>query len=205
MSKHFCNFVFSLFWSVFEHVQPRQIYYRSIVDQNFYLSTVKLAYSQTVILIQVLWCNLDLQQMNYEIYCLFVCLFNRSLRAETHLGPDGTRLKQNAQTRLKSQYKHAGQLVYENIKKLRNRFEDMRWRKRRPWPLPTNQVEQFYRQRLGQEKGDSLSILLQISSRYCNNIWDNLPKNVECSKLINQFKRNFVSFYNSWSVHKLYI
>ena len=24
---------------------------------------------------------------------LFVCLFNRSLRAETHLGPDGTRLK----------------------------------------------------------------------------------------------------------------
>ena len=53
-------------------------------------------------------------------------MFNWSLRAETHLGPDGTRLKQNAQAWLKSLYKHAGQLVYENIKKLRNRFEDMR-------------------------------------------------------------------------------
>ena len=60
--------------------------------------------------------------------------------AETHLGPDGTRLKQNAQARLKSLCKHAGQLVYENVKKLRNRFEDMRWRKRRPRPLRTNQV-----------------------------------------------------------------
>ena len=29
-------------------------------------------------------------------------LFNRSLRAETHLGPDGTRLKQNAQAGLKA-------------------------------------------------------------------------------------------------------
>ena len=57
--------------------------------------------------------------------CLFVCLFNRLLRAETHLGPDGTRLKRNAQARLQS-LKHAGQLVYENVKKLRNRFEDMR-------------------------------------------------------------------------------
>ena len=46
-----------------------------------------------------------------------VCLFNRSLRAETHLGPDGTRLKQNAQARLKSLYKHAGQLVYGNVKR----------------------------------------------------------------------------------------
>ena len=34
----------------------------------------------------------------------YVCLFNRSLRAETHLGHDGTRLKQNAQVRLKSLY-----------------------------------------------------------------------------------------------------
>ena len=41
---------------------------------------------------------------------LFVCLFKRSLRAETHLGSDGTRLEQNAQARLKSLYKHAGQL-----------------------------------------------------------------------------------------------
>ena len=47
---------------------------------------------------------------------LFVCLFNRSLRTETHLGPDGTRLKQNAQARLKSLYKHAGQLVCGNVK-----------------------------------------------------------------------------------------
>ena len=86
-------------------------------------------------------------------------MFNRSLRAETHLGPDGTRLKQHAQARLKSLHKHAGQLVYENVKKLRNRFEEMRWRKRRPRPLPTNQVEQFYCQPLGQEKGDSLSNL----------------------------------------------
>ena len=41
----------------------------------------------------------------------YVCLFNQSLRAETHLGPDGTRLEQSAQARLKSLYKHAGQLV----------------------------------------------------------------------------------------------
>ena len=40
---------------------------------------------------------------------LFVCLFNRSLRAETHLGPDGTKLEQNAQARLESLFKHAGQ------------------------------------------------------------------------------------------------
>ena len=51
---------------------------------------------------------------------------------------------------------HAGQLVYENVKR---ETEDMRPRKRRPWPLPTNQVEQFYYQPLGQEKGDSLSNL----------------------------------------------
>ena len=76
---------------------------------------------------------------------------NQSLRAEAHLGPNGTRLEQNAQARLKSLYKHAGQLVYENVKKeTRNRFEDTRWKKRRPRPLPTNQVEQFYCQSLGQ-------------------------------------------------------
>ena len=40
-----------------------------------------------------------------------VSLFNGSLRVETHLGPDGTRLKQNVQAKLKSLYKHAGQLV----------------------------------------------------------------------------------------------
>ena len=47
-------------------------------------------------------------------------MFNRSLRAETHLGPGGTRLEQNAQARLKSLYKHAGQLVYENVKRETN-------------------------------------------------------------------------------------
>ena len=36
-------------------------------------------------------------------------------------------------------------------------------------------------------------------------IWNNLPKNVKCSKSISQFKRNFVSFYNSWSTRKLNI
>ena len=44
----------------------------------------------------------------------------------------------------------------------------MRQRKRRPQPLPTNQVEQFYSQPLGQEKGDSLSNLnchLRLSFR----------------------------------------
>ena len=44
-------------------------------------------------------------------------LFNRSLRANTHLGPDGTRLEQNAQARLKRLCKHAGQLLYENLKR----------------------------------------------------------------------------------------
>ena len=53
----------------------------------------------------------------FGLWCVsFVCLFNRSLRAEIHLGPDGTRPEQNAQSRLKSLYKHAGQLVYENVK-----------------------------------------------------------------------------------------
>ena len=46
--------------------------------------------------------------------CLFVCLFNRSLRAETHLGPDGTRLEQMLKPDYKSLYKHAGRVVYEN-------------------------------------------------------------------------------------------
>ena len=40
---------------------------------------------------------------NYYSLCNFklvVCLCNRSLCVETHLGCDGTRLKQNAQARL---------------------------------------------------------------------------------------------------------
>ena len=36
-------------------------------------------------------------------------------------------------------------------------------------------------------------------------IWNSLPKNVKCSKSISQFKRNFVSLYNSWSIRKLNI
>ena len=51
-------------------------------------------------------------------------MFKRSLRAETHLGPDGTRLEQNAQARLKSLYKHAGHHWSMKIKEKRKRFED---------------------------------------------------------------------------------
>ena len=54
--------------------------------------------------------------------------------------------------RLKSLYKHAGQLVYENIKKETDlKIWDKGERKKRPPLLQTNQVEQFYCQRLGQE------------------------------------------------------
>ena len=35
-------------------------------------------------------------------FILFVCFFTCSLRAETHLGPDGTRLEQNAGTHIAS-------------------------------------------------------------------------------------------------------
>ena len=35
-------------------------------------------------------------------FAVFVCLFNWSLHAETHLGPDGAGLEQNAQARLKT-------------------------------------------------------------------------------------------------------
>ena len=38
--------------------------------------------------------------------CLFVCLFNQLFCVETHLGPDGTRLEQSAQVRLKKAYMH---------------------------------------------------------------------------------------------------
>ena len=56
-----------------------------------------------------------------EILCLFVCLivclfvYPVAPSRDTHLGPDG--LKQNAQARLKSLYKHAGQFVYGNVKR----------------------------------------------------------------------------------------
>ena len=42
-----------------------------------------------------------------------ICLFNWLLCVETHLSPDGTRLKQNAQASL---CKHAGQLANGNVK-----------------------------------------------------------------------------------------
>ena len=41
----------------------------------------------------------DLREMR-----LFLCFLNRWLSAETHLGPDGTRLKQNTQATLKQAY-----------------------------------------------------------------------------------------------------
>ena len=58
-----------------------------------------------------------IKYQHYTPMCQSVCLFNRSLRMETHLGPDGSRLEQSAQARLKSLCKHAGQLVYENVRR----------------------------------------------------------------------------------------
>ena len=42
------------------------------------------------------------------------CLFTRSLRAEIHLGSDGTRLELNVEDRLLKAYKYAGLVVYGN-------------------------------------------------------------------------------------------
>ena len=36
----------------------------------------------------------------WQVLLLLLSMFNRLLRAETHLGPDGTRLEQNAQAGL---------------------------------------------------------------------------------------------------------
>ena len=58
------------------------------------------------------------------LICLFICLFNRSLRAETHLGPDGTRLEQNAQVRLKSLGWPNG--LYGNVKRERERETNLK-------------------------------------------------------------------------------
>ncbi len=52
------------------------------------------------------WCSFAVKTYVCIILCMcvvqvvIVCLFTRSLRAETHLGPDGTRLEQNAQAGL---------------------------------------------------------------------------------------------------------
>ena len=62
--------------------------------------------------------------------CQWVCLFNWQPRAETHLGPDGTRLKQNAQARLKACWPSGSM----EIQRERNRSEHKRWRKRNPKP-----------------------------------------------------------------------
>ena len=51
-----------------------------------------------------------LKPVNGDFLIIDILLLNRSLCAETHWDPDGTRLKQNAQARLKS-HKHAGQLL----------------------------------------------------------------------------------------------
>ena len=47
----------------------------------------------------------------------------------------------------------------EMLKREKQTLEDMKQRKRRPWSLPTNQVEQFKYQPLGQEKRESVSNL----------------------------------------------
>ena len=107
-----------------------------------------------------------------QIHFCFVCLLNWSFHEKTHLGPDGTRLKQNIQARLKILLKHAGPMVYGNITE-RNRFIDKRWMKRRPRIFPTNQVEKFYCQPLGPKKYCLLITLLSnlVDEMYfCANI-----------------------------------
>ena len=85
-------------------------------------------------------------------------MFNRSL------APGGDTLGSwwgQTRTKCSSQAKKPISMlakVYEKCKE-RNRFEDMRRRKRRPQPLPTIKLNNFFCQPLGQEKGDSLSNL----------------------------------------------
>ncbi len=59
------------------------------------------------------------------VICLFVCLFTRSLRSETHLDPDGTRLEQNAhaQARLYTLYQPCG---HRNIRQKRIKVKEKR-------------------------------------------------------------------------------
>ena len=68
---------------------------RTILTQNFQ----NISWFQYFIQSYVWLCALILLH-RLVFFCLFVCLFNRSLCAETRLGPDGTRLEQNAQARL---------------------------------------------------------------------------------------------------------
>ena len=48
-----------------------------------------------------------------QFVALYKQIFNYSLHAETHLGPDGTKLKQKAHAKLKQAY--AGQSVSGNV------------------------------------------------------------------------------------------
>ena len=87
--------------------------------------------------------------------CLFV-LTGRSMRRHT-LSPDGTKLEQNAQTRLKILHKACFLIGQWTCYRERNIIDDIRRRKIRPWPLPTNLVEQFQYHLLGQAKEESFS------------------------------------------------
>ncbi len=66
-------------------------------------------------------------------------LFIQSVHLDTHTYPNGTRLVQNAQARLRSldMYKHPVLMVYENI---RQRFIDQKENKT-TYPFPTNQIK----------------------------------------------------------------
>ena len=76
---------------------------------------------------------------------LFICLFNRSLHAETHLGPDGTiaNLNHKCSSHAMKAYIRLLARWSTKIERERNRVEVRRWRKRRPQPLPTYQIEQL--------------------------------------------------------------
>ena len=62
--------------------------------------------------------------MEYLIcFLATVRTLNRSLRAERHLGPYGTRLNKMLEPGFESLYKHAGQVVYRNKEKQIRRQE----------------------------------------------------------------------------------
>ena len=78
---------------------------------------------------------------------LFVCLPVASCRdtLPDTVGSWWDQTQTKCSSQAKSLYsKHAGQLIYGNVKREKQAGKDMRWKKRRPWPLPTNQVERFY-------------------------------------------------------------
>ena len=75
---------------------------------------------------------------------------------ETHLSPDGNRLKENAEARLnKSIIKHSGQVKWERQIKVRKTDLKIKDEEKKILSsLPTNQVYQFHSLPLRQEKGD---------------------------------------------------